>query len=50
MMGATAGMAALSVALTVLAGPLYGLASRAAGDLLDPVRYVHSVLAPGEVR
>jgi multicomponent Na+:H+ antiporter subunit D len=50
MMGATAGMAALTVALTVLAGPLYGLASRAAGDLLDPAPYIRSVLVPGEAR
>jgi multicomponent Na+:H+ antiporter subunit D len=43
MVGATAAMVALTVALTVLAGPLYGLADRAAADLLDPATYVHAV-------
>ncbi|MGZ4608175.1 MAG: hypothetical protein ACXVXV_18740, partial [Blastococcus sp.] len=43
MLGATAGMATLTVALTVLAGPLYGLAHRAAGDLLERTPYIVSV-------
>ena len=49
MLGATAGMATLTVALTVLAGPLYGLAHRAAGDLLDRTPYIVSVFGHGEV-
>src|SRR6476661_5112503 len=49
MLGATAGMATLTVALTVLAGPLYGLADRAAGDLLDRTPYIVSVFGHGEV-
>jgi multicomponent Na+:H+ antiporter subunit D len=43
MVGATAALAALTVALTVLAGPLYGLADRAANDLVDRAPYVSSV-------
>lgn len=43
MVGATAALAALTVALTVLAGPLYGLADRAADDLVDREPYVSSV-------
>ncbi|MGY1831004.1 Na+/H+ antiporter subunit D [Geodermatophilus sp. SYSU D01180] len=35
LVGATAALVALTVALTALAGPLYGLAGRAATDLLD---------------
>ncbi|MGZ4540621.1 MAG: Na+/H+ antiporter subunit D [Blastococcus sp.] len=49
MLGATAGMATLTVALTVLAGPLYGLAHRAAGDLLERTPYIVSVFGHGEV-
>ncbi|BDI21747.1 Na+/H+ antiporter subunit D [Herbiconiux sp. L3-i23] len=48
MVAATAGMVALGVALTVLAGPLYDLASRAGADLQGTERYVSSVL--GEER
>jgi multicomponent Na+:H+ antiporter subunit D len=44
MVGATVGMVALSVALTVLAGPLYALAERAGDDLQGTSRYVTSVL------
>ena len=36
MVGATAAMVAVTVALTVLAGPLYGVADQAADDLLRP--------------
>ncbi|SFT34869.1 multisubunit sodium/proton antiporter, MrpD subunit (TC 2.A.63.1) [Geodermatophilus amargosae] len=43
MVGATAALAALTVALTGLAGPLYGLADRAATDLVDRTPYVSSV-------
>ena len=49
MVGATAALVALTVALTGLAGPLYGLADRAAGDLLDRTPYVTSVFGEGEV-
>jgi multicomponent Na+:H+ antiporter subunit D len=49
MVGATAALVALSVALTVLAGPLYGLADRAATDLLQRTPYVSSVFGEGEV-
>lgn len=44
MTGATAVVVALSVALLVFAGPLYGLAERAATDLLDPQGYIDAVL------
>ncbi|WP_369255455.1 Na+/H+ antiporter subunit D [Geodermatophilus amargosae] len=43
MVGATAALMALTVALTGLAGPLYGLADRAATDLFDRTPYVSSV-------
>jgi multicomponent Na+:H+ antiporter subunit D len=49
MVGATAALVALTVALTGLAGPLYGLADRAATDLLDRTPYVSSVFGEGEV-
>jgi multicomponent Na+:H+ antiporter subunit D len=49
MMGATAALVALTVALTGLAGPLYGLADRAATDLIDRTPYVSSVFGEGEV-
>jgi multicomponent Na+:H+ antiporter subunit D len=35
------------LSLTVVAGPLYALSARAAGDLLDRTPYVTSVLDPG---
>ncbi|WP_409331232.1 Na+/H+ antiporter subunit D [Trujillonella humicola] len=44
MVGATAAMVAVTVALTALAGPLYGVAQRAADDLLDRTPYVSAVL------
>jgi multicomponent Na+:H+ antiporter subunit D len=43
MVGATAAMVVLTVALTVLAGPLYGVAERAAEDVLDRTPYVSAV-------
>jgi multicomponent Na+:H+ antiporter subunit D len=49
MVGATAALVALTVALTGLAGPLYGLADRAATDLLERTPYVASVFGAGEV-
>ncbi|MGY1671138.1 Na+/H+ antiporter subunit D [Geodermatophilus sp. SYSU D00710] len=48
MVGATTALVALTVALTGLAGPLYGLADRAAVDLLDRTPYVTSVFGAGE--
>ncbi|WP_345771135.1 Na+/H+ antiporter subunit D [Geodermatophilus normandii] len=47
MVGATAALVALTVALTGLAGPLYGLADRAATDLFDRTPYVSSVFGEG---
>ncbi len=49
MVGATAALVALTVALTGLAGPLYGLTSRAAADLLDRTPYTTSVFGTEEV-
>jgi multicomponent Na+:H+ antiporter subunit D len=46
MVGPAAFLVVLSVTLTVLAGPLFGYADRAADDLLDPSSYVEAVL-PG---
>ncbi|MGY1664663.1 Na+/H+ antiporter subunit D [Geodermatophilus sp. SYSU D00696] len=47
MVGATTALVALTVALTGLAGPLYGLADRAAVDLLDRTPYLTSVFGAG---
>jgi multicomponent Na+:H+ antiporter subunit D len=44
MVAATAAMAAVTVALTGLAGPLFGLTQRAAEDLLERTSYVEAVL------
>jgi multicomponent Na+:H+ antiporter subunit D len=49
MVGATAAMVTVTVALTALAGPLYGIAERAADDLLDRMPYVSAVFGEGEV-
>jgi multicomponent Na+:H+ antiporter subunit D len=43
MVGATAVMVAVTVALTVIAGPLYGYTDRAARDLLDRTPYLEAV-------
>ncbi len=43
MLAATATFVALTVALTALAGPLYGLTDRAAGDLLERTAYLQAV-------
>jgi multicomponent Na+:H+ antiporter subunit D len=48
MVGATAAMVVVTVSLTVLAGPLYGVADRAAKDLLDRDPYVSAVFGGGE--
>ncbi|GAA4697039.1 Na+/H+ antiporter subunit D [Nocardioides nanhaiensis] len=47
MVGPTAGLVALSVALTVVAGPLFAYTDRAADDLLDRTAYVQAVLPEG---
>jgi multicomponent Na+:H+ antiporter subunit D len=44
MLAPTASLVVLTLALTLLAGPLYGLAERAAADLLDASTYVRAVL------
>ena len=44
MLAPTASLVALSLALILFAGPLYGLAERAATDLLDASTYVRVVL------
>jgi multicomponent Na+:H+ antiporter subunit D len=49
MVGATAALVALTVALTGLAGPLYGLADRASTDLIERTPYIASVFGEGEV-
>ncbi|SOC47598.1 multisubunit sodium/proton antiporter, MrpD subunit [Blastococcus aggregatus] len=43
MVGATAAMVVVTVGLTVVAGPLYAVADRAAGDLLDRAPYISAV-------
>jgi multicomponent Na+:H+ antiporter subunit D len=47
MVGATAALAAASLALTVVAGPLFGYAQRAAQDALRPAAYISAVLPEG---
>jgi multicomponent Na+:H+ antiporter subunit D len=49
MLGATMGMLCVSVALSVLAGPLFGYADRAAADLMEQDPYLRAVL-PAELR
>lgn len=49
MVGSTAVMVVVTVALTVLAGPLYGVAERAAGDLLDRTPYISAVFGGEDV-
>jgi multicomponent Na+:H+ antiporter subunit D len=47
MVGATAGLVVFSLALTVVAGPLFGYTERAANDVLDREVYISSVLTQG---
>ena len=47
MTGATTAMLALTVALTVFAGPLFDLASRAAVDIEHPATYIDAVFPDG---
>ncbi|TQN37818.1 multisubunit sodium/proton antiporter MrpD subunit [Blastococcus colisei] len=44
MVGSAAAMVAVTVGLTAVAGPLYGVAERAAGDLRDRSPYLSAVL------
>jgi len=48
MIGATAGMVVVSVALTVFAGPLFGISSRAGENLETPDTYVNIVFPGGD--
>ena len=49
MVATTAAMVALTVALTGIAGPLYGLTDRAAADLLERTPYIESVFGTADV-
>ena len=44
MVGATATLTAMSLAVALFAGPLYALSERAAADLIDPSPYIQAVL------
>jgi multicomponent Na+:H+ antiporter subunit D len=44
MLGAAACAVAGMLAISVVAGPLYGLAERAARDVVDPASYITAVL------
>ena len=46
MVAPTAALVVVSLAIAVLAGPLYDLSERAAQDLLDPSAYVEAVFEP----
>ena len=46
MVAPTAALVVLGVALTVFAGPLFGLADRSAAQMLDRSSYIHAVLGP----
>jgi multicomponent Na+:H+ antiporter subunit D len=48
MVGATAAMVVVTVGLTVLAGPLYAVADRAAEDLLERTPYISAVFGGAE--
>jgi multicomponent Na+:H+ antiporter subunit D len=47
MVGATVLVVALSLSVALFAGPIAGLAERAAGDLVDPAVYAELVLGAG---
>jgi multicomponent Na+:H+ antiporter subunit D len=47
MVGATTGLVACSLVLTLVAGPLFGYTRRAAEEILDPRLYISSVLSQG---
>ncbi len=44
MIGPTAFLAAVSIAIAIAAGPIYALAERTSVDLLEPARYIDAVL------
>jgi multicomponent Na+:H+ antiporter subunit D len=46
MVGSTASLVVLSLAIAAASGPLYALSERAAGDLVDTSTYVNEVLSP----
>jgi multicomponent Na+:H+ antiporter subunit D len=48
MIAATSGMVAAGIALTVFAGPLFGVSARAGADLETPATYVETVLPGGD--
>jgi multicomponent Na+:H+ antiporter subunit D len=48
MVAATAAMVVVTVGLTVLAGPLYAVADRAAEDLLARTPYISAVFGAAE--
>ena len=48
MLGATAALAVVSLAIAFAAGPLYDVAERAAADLLDPRGYIEAALGGGK--
>ncbi|QBS41813.1 Na+/H+ antiporter subunit D [Nocardia sp. CS682] len=47
MVGSTAALVVIGLSLTVLAGPILGIADRAAADLRDPGVYITAVLGNG---
>jgi multicomponent Na+:H+ antiporter subunit D len=49
MVGSTLGLVVMGVALTVFAGPLFGLSDRAAQDMLDRAPYIQAVLGEDTV-
>jgi multicomponent Na+:H+ antiporter subunit D len=49
MLGSTAAMVSVTVALTAVAGPLYGVAERAADDLRDRSPYIAVVFGGEDV-
>jgi multicomponent Na+:H+ antiporter subunit D len=48
MTGATAGMVVASLVLTVFAGPLFGISTRAGENLEGPNLYIQLVFPDGE--
>lgn len=50
MVGATIGLVAMGVALTVFAGPLFELSDAAAQGMLDRIPYIEAVLGEGAAR
>jgi multicomponent Na+:H+ antiporter subunit D len=47
MVAPTAGLVVAGIALSLVAGPLFGVADRAAADMLERSPYVESVLPSG---